>query len=234
MSIQIKQDNMICPECGATINIQNHYRCSRFPICTYSIPKDMNFKVNEDSYIIFDFETTGLDKRKDRIIEIGAIKIINGTPTDKFSLLLNPGKTQTGTQIYISSEITRITNITNQDLEGQPTESEGLLQFFNWASDIDTLVGHNIDRFDIPFMKAACRRAQVGFPFSYSIDSLKFVKSLELKRKGFIVNEKQTTLAEYVGFSYNAHRALDDVEALYKILKELSKLGDPVVVPIGR
>ena len=234
MSIQVKKDELICPECGSTINIQNHYRCSRFPICTYTIPKDMNFNVDKDSYIIFDFETTGLKKQQDRIIEIGALKIIEGAPIDTFSLLLNPGKTQNGTQIYISSEITRLTKITNQDLEGQPTESEGLLQFLNWASDIDTLVGHNIDKFDIPFMKAACRRAQIGFPFSYSIDTLKFVKSLELKRKGFIVDEKQTTLAEYIGLSYNAHRALDDVEALYKILKELSKQGDPVVVPIGR
>lgn len=234
MEIQVKKDNLICPVCGSIINIQNHYRCSRFPICTYTIPKDMNFKVDENSYIVFDFETTGLDKQKDRIIEIGALKVINGKPQETFSLLLNPGKTQKGTQIYISSEITRVTNITNQDLEGQPTESEGLLQFLNWASDIDTLVGHNIDRFDIPIMKAACRRAQLGFPFSYSIDTLKFVKSLELKRKGYISNEKQTTIAEYLGISYNAHRALDDVQALYKILKELSKQGDPVVVPIGR
>lgn len=234
MSADVKKDTLICPECGAPININNHYRCSRFPVCLYRVPKDMDFVPDQDAYIVFDFETSGLDRRKDRIIEIGAMKIINGKCVSTFSSLLNPGKTQKGTQIYISSEITRITGITNQDLEGKPTETEGLIKFIGWCSGVDTLVGHNIDRFDIPFMKAACKRAQVSFPFTYSMDTLKFVRSLGLKRNGFIVDEKQTTLAEYVGFTYSAHRALDDVKALYKILIELYKQGTPVAIPIGK
>lgn len=223
-----------CPLCGSPIDPENMYRCARFPICTYTLPKKTLFDIHKDPFILFDLETSGLDRRTDRIIEIGAVKVENGKIVDTFSQLLNPGTTQNGTPIFISSEITRLTGITNSDLEGQPAEPRGIGDFLAWAGGINMLAGHNIDTFDIPFLKAACKRARMPFPFRYSIDTLKFVRALRLKKKGYISNEKQTTIAaELVGFTYSAHRALDDVQALYRILDFLCRKGDPMISEIS-
>lgn len=224
---------MICPNCGAMIDESNHYRCCRFPICDYQMKEaDQNTQGIHDDYIVFDFETTGLDRKKDRIIEIGAVKVREGKIVDRFSMLLNPGRTQAGTQIYISSEITRITGITNQDLIHAPLESTGLQQFAQWCEGIRLCVGHNITSFDLPMLKHAAKRAGISVPFDQCIDTLRMVRSMKLKKAGKIPNEKQTTLAEYCGFTYHAHRALDDVEALYRIFVSLCREYTPLPAPI--
>ncbi|MCQ2555053.1 MAG: 3'-5' exonuclease, partial [Clostridia bacterium] len=65
----------------------------------------------------FDTETTGLSAEKERVIEIGAVKFNKNGIIEKFGTLINPEK-------YISPQITQITNITNQMLDGQPTAKE--------------------------------------------------------------------------------------------------------------
>ena len=72
----------------------------------------------------FDFETTGLDIRTARIIEIGAIKYIN-KKIDRFSFLINPG-------ILISDEITKVTGITNDMLIDQPNFQSVLPKFHDF------------------------------------------------------------------------------------------------------
>lgn len=197
------------------------------------MPAD-TFRLDKSEFIIFDLETTGLDRRIDRIIEIGAIKVKDGVVIDRFSMLLNPGKTQKGTQIYISNEITQLTGITNKEVENQPVEAQGVSSFIHWVGDTSLVVGHNINSFDLPFLLAACKRAKCVFPFTQSIDTLRFVRSLQLKKQGLIPNEKQETIGKYFGIEYNAHRALDDVEALTEIFRELCQLQTPVIHPLTK
>lgn len=226
------KDKNICPICGAPLDEENDYRCSRFPVCTYKPDIEHPFKFDETEFVVFDLETTGLDSRMDRIIEYGAVKVKGGEIVDRFSLLTNPGKTQAGLQIYISNEIANLTGITNKDLENQPTEAYGTQAFVNWVGDTSLVVGHNIDSFDIKFLKKACERAHVEFPFHESIDTMKMVRAMKMRKNGLIPNDKQPTLAKYFGIEYDAHRAVNDVEALYKIFRELNKEYTPTAMSI--
>ena len=64
----------------------------------------MIFKLNEMTYVVFDIETTGLSRTRDRVIEIGATKIKSGQVVDRFQTFVDP-------QMKISSFITNLTGI---------------------------------------------------------------------------------------------------------------------------
>lgn len=213
---------MKCPICGSEIY---HSKCSRFPICHYICHDTANKTEQLSKYIVFDIETTGFSKTKDRIIEIGAIKVSEGKIIDEYSTLSNPGKDDMGNQIFISARITQITGITNQMVKNSPEESEVVRDFLEWVNDYDIWVGQNVKSFDIPFMKEAAKRADRKIQCKYFIDTLLSAKEMKLKEKGLVINYQQLTLAKYFGFEYNAHRALDDVKACYRILKGLEEDG---------
>lgn len=217
---------MQCPLCGSEIiDLNGRHCCARFPICNYVMSEDNKniFNPDKNTYIVFDLETTGLNKASDRIIEIGAVKVQDGKVIDDFDMLVNPGKKENGINVSISSTIKNLTGISNELVANQPLEKEALREFFKWCNGIDLVIGHNIASFDIPFVKAACRRNGLEFPFSAKVDTLLFVKSLKLQKNGVIENNKQTTLADYVDLKYSAHRANEDTKALCEILKRLVK-----------
>ncbi|SVB72003.1 uncharacterized protein METZ01_LOCUS224857, partial [marine metagenome] len=100
-------------------------------------------------YIAFDFETTGLNPDKDRIIEIAAIKFVDGNPVDRFTTLLNPERT-------IDPFITDITGISDKMVRDKPIESDIIDEFIEFLTDLP-LVAHNIS-FDKSFLDALCGR----------------------------------------------------------------------------
>ena len=100
-------------------------------------------------YIAFDFETTGLSPDDDRIIEIAAIKFIDGNPVDRFVTLVNP-------QRPIDPFITDITGISDKMVKEEPIELDVLDDFLEFLSDLP-LVAHNIS-FDKSFLDAICKR----------------------------------------------------------------------------
>ena len=214
-----------CPLCGADIDVQNDMRCSRFPICTF---QETTSNVDLDKFIMYDLETSGLSVEKDHIIEIGAIYVENGCVKDSFGKLCNPG-------IYINQRITQITGISNQDLHNKETEEEVVKQFVEWVQEKNTklAVGHNISRFDNRVIKTATRRYKTQYPFTHSLDTLKLAKELKLQERGITENYKQETLAnQYCQFEYEAHRAVDDVNALFKIYKRLRDDAQKMNVPL--
>lgn len=211
----IYMSNLRCPICGAEVI---NDICCRFPVCNYRM------KVEEkevEDMVVFDIETTGFSRQNDRVIEIGAIRVRDGHVVDKFSQLCNPGKDAYGNQIFISSRITEITGITNAMVENMPDEITVMKRFADWLGDEKVVAGQNIVKFDIPFLKAAAKRAGVKFGPSEAIDTLNIAKACKLHERGYTKDYKQPTLAEYFGFTYNAHRAVDDTEACYRILKGL-------------
>lgn len=205
---------MKCPYCGADINPSNGNRCSRFPICLFQendIPSDVS------SYIMYDLETTGFSDSRDKIIEIGAIAVKDGIIVDRFSELCNPGK-------FISQKITELTGITNQMLENVMTSEEAVSSFVDWIKiqgEENLAIGHNIASFDNRMLKAACKRLKLKFPFDYTLDTLTFAKNLKLKERGLVTGYKQGQLGELYGIKYEAHRAVNDVEALSEIFVHL-------------
>lgn len=215
---------MLCPLCKSEINGNNGNRCSRFPVCTYQYIETTVF--DDNTYIVFDFETTGRSHQKDTIIEIGAVKVKNGQIEDSFDRLINPGADEFGNQIYVSEFITNLTGIDNSMLADKPSLKEAMDAFIDFIGDIRTCSGQNIVSFDIPFLRAACTRCEIEFPFDRCFDTLKIARDqLQLKKKGLVENNTQTSLAAYYGFEYNAHRAEDDAKASCRILEEMKKEG---------
>lgn len=100
-------------------------------------------------FVALDVETTGLNFKNDRIIEIGAIKFRQGKPSEEFSTFLSPGTA-------IPPAITDLTGITDADLTGAPDFSavaEELLAFIG----SDPLCGHQIE-FDSSFLREELKR----------------------------------------------------------------------------
>ena len=110
--------------------------------------------------VCFDIETTGLNKKYEVIIEIGAVVLKNGELTDRFNTFVAPGR-------ILSPEIIRLTGITDEMLEGAPSQEEALRAFLAFAGD-RPLAAHNAE-FDMGFISAGCRK--YGIPFhNASID----------------------------------------------------------------
>lgn len=213
---------MKCPLCGHELNAENQYRCVRFPICSYQM-KEAGIKQVDDAFVLFDIETTGISAKNDRITEIAAIKVKGGKIIDEFSMLVNPGKDERGKQIFISTYISNLTGITNEMVKDKKNESEAIKEFIEWLGDYHLLAGQNVIHFDIPFIKAAAKRAGINLECEHAIDTLLIARRMKLKERGLVKNLQQPTLAAYYGFSYNAHRALDDVKACYRILENMKE-----------
>lgn len=159
-----------------------------------------------NDYVVFDTETTGLDPSSDKIIEISAIKFIDNKKVATFSTLINPNET-------IEPFITRLTGIKQEDLQGKPTIEEVLPKFFDFIEGL-TLVAHNAP-YDIKMLASECYRNKIKLCDNKIIDTITLAKRI-IPRES-IENYKLSTLKEYLGLTYNSHRALDDCETCSKV-----------------
>ncbi len=165
--------------------------------------------LEESKYVVFDFETTGLEASQERIIEIGAVKVSDGQIQESFSSLVNPGR-------QISRKITRLTGIKNSDTKNAPAISEVLPSFLDFIGDA-VLVAHNID-FDYGFLRAECRRTGLETPRLPLLDTVSLSRAL-LPELG---SHKLNRVAKALDISLdNHHRAEDDAAATAEILLKL-------------
>ncbi len=158
----------------------------------------------DDTFIVFDIETTGLSFKNHKITEIGAVKIVGGEVVDRFSALINP-------QVKLEPKIIELTGITDELLADKPLISEVLPEFMRFIGD-GILVAHNAS-FDTAFIKENC--TQMGIEFDFTIlDTLTLSRLLlkDLKR------HKLNLIAKHLGISLeNHHRAVDDAQATSEI-----------------
>ncbi|NBI66809.1 PolC-type DNA polymerase III [Pseudoflavonifractor sp. 60] len=169
-----------------------------------------------DEIVCFDIETTGLNRKYEVIIEIGAVVLKNGEITDRFNTFVSPGR-------MLSPQITQLTGITDQMLEGAPSQKEALRAFLEFAGD-RPLAAHNAD-FDMGFIAAGCEKYKLPF-HNPSVDSLILAQNLlpELGRY------KLDIVAEYLHLpAFNHHRASDDAATVAYMLphffQELESAG---------
>ncbi|MDU1583763.1 MAG: exonuclease domain-containing protein, partial [Peptoniphilus harei] len=155
---------------------------------------------NYNSYVVFDIETTGLSSRNDKITEIGAVKIVDGTIVDRFSQLINPEK-------EIPQVVVELTGISNAKVENEPTIEEVIPKFYDFSRD-SVLVAHNA-KFDISFIRR--EYANNNLEFSHPIlDTLVLARAIMTDMKRFNLG----TLCKNLGVSLvGAHRAVNDAEA---------------------
>ena len=104
--------------------------------------------LNDATYVLLDLETTGLSARYDRIIEFGAVKYHKGQVIDEVDFFVNP-------DIEISEKITKITSITNQQVQGGKPIKKALQSILTFCKDC-VLVTHNAS-FDIGFLNEALK-----------------------------------------------------------------------------
>ena len=162
-------------------------------------PKDK--KIDEEEFVVFDIETTGLNSHINKIIEIGAVKIKAGRIIDRYSQLINPG-------ISIPYHITEITSITNEQVANQPKIDEAIEKFVEFVGDA-VLVAHNAP-FDMGFIKRDIKE-YLNIDLENSvIDTLQMARDLfpDLKKYGLGDLNKVLGLA-----LENHHRAVDDSQA---------------------
>ncbi len=162
------------------------------------------------SFVVFDFETTGLDV-SDEVIELGAVKIVDGVISETFSTFVNP-------HIPIPARITEITSITDKDVKDAPDMSDVIADFYKFSENC-VLVAHNA-QFDKKFVDKYAKLN--GYIFTN-----RTMDTLEIAHKSVVCkNYKLETLCDYFDISLEgAHRAVNDCLATAKLFIELVKIG---------
>mgnify|MGYP000394117213 FL=1 len=162
----------------------------------------------DGTFICFDIETTGLSATRDKITEIGAVKVENGVITDTFSTFANP-------EMPIPQKITQLTGITDDMVKDAPSQSEAVGAFLEFAGD-NVLVAHNAP-FDTSFIAKACEDMSREYNYT-SIDTVAISRAILTDIK----NCKLDTVAKFLRLGdFNHHRATDDAEMLARIFINL-------------
>lgn len=163
-------------------------------------------------YVCLDLETTGLDPKTDKIIEIGAIKVRSGQIVDSFQSFVNPGR-------MLPEKIVALTGICDDQLKEAPPMEKVLPEFVKFVGE-ECLLGHSI-LFDYSFLKKAVVNFYGNIAYEKDgIDTLKIARkycaSLESRRLSY--------LCAYYGIEQKAHRALEDAIATHKLYQKFLQL----------
>ena len=221
------------------IAITDHGDVQAFPDANHAYGPDDNFKVIygveaylvddlkgmiENSkgqsldapYVVFDIETTGLSAEKNKIIEIGAVKVIDGKIVEKFSQFVNP-------KVPIPFEIEQLTSIKDEMVMDAPTIEEVLPRFMEFCKDA-VMVAHNAD-FDMSFIKKNCDLQNITYDFTIA-DTVALARFLMPQLNRY----KLDTIAKALNVSLeNHHRAVDDAgctaEIFVKFIAMLKERG---------
>lgn len=173
-------------------------------------------------YVIFDLETTGLQCQVDKIIEIGAVKLINGQIVETFTTLINP-------QTPIPHRITELNNITDDMVRDKPIFAEVCGDFYKFTHGA-TLVAHNIS-FDHTFLEYYARPC--GYLFNnILLDTWLMSKKYFEKQpsKSRPKDEKLETLAKYFNFELgDFHRAMYDSLVATKLFVKLLTMDETLL-----
>ncbi|MFZ3172818.1 MAG: PolC-type DNA polymerase III [Carboxydocellales bacterium] len=163
-------------------------------------------------YVVFDLETTGLSSVNHEIIEVGAVKLIKGEISERFSSFVKPLRP-------IPSEIVELTGITQNMVQDAPPIEEVLRKFLDFIGD-KVLVAHNA-AFDTGFLRTKLtQHLQLNLE-NTTLDTLGLARGLMPHLK----NHRLKTLVQELGVSLNNHhRAVDDAEATTKIFFKLLDL----------
>lgn len=163
-----------------------------------------------DSYVCIDLETTGLNPKTDKIIEIGVVKVKNNVVVEEWETFVNPDR-------LLEERIIELTGIRDEQLISASAIEEVLPTLLEIVGDYP-LLGHSI-MFDYSFIKKAAVNRRMSFEKN-GIDTLKiarkYLADLESRSLGY--------LCEYYGIYHNAHRALYDARATVELYRKLTEL----------
>ncbi|HCL35491.1 MAG TPA: PolC-type DNA polymerase III, partial [Anaerostipes hadrus] len=160
-----------------------------------------------DSYVVFDIETTGFNSVNDRIIEIGAVRVVEGEIKETFSEFVNPERP-------IPYKITQLTTITDDMVKDAGTIEEILPQFLKFCEG-SVLVAHNAG-FDTGFIRENAKR--LNLPYDHTVvDTLGLARCL----MGHLGKFTLDNICKHLNIILETHhRAVDDATATGKIFVE--------------
>lgn len=209
------------------IAITDHGVAQAFPVANHCIKHDDPFKIIygcegyfvddlkdfivnskgqslDDSYVVFDIETTGLNPKLCKIIEIGAVKVAGGEIVGEFSKFVNP-------EVPIPYKITELTSITDEMVMDSPTIDIILPEFLEFIGD-SSVVAHNA-QFDTSFIKKFAD--DMGLSTDYSIlDTMTLAHVLCPELGKFTLDR----ICKHLGIKLeHHHRAVDDAGATAQI-----------------
>ncbi len=162
-------------------------------------------------YIVFDIETTGLSQKKNKIIEIGAVKVNDGEEIDRFSEFINPEEP-------IPYSIEQLTSITDEMVMHAPTVDVILPKFLEFCGD-DIVVAHNA-AFDTGFIKKNAK--DLGMKFDNTIMDTMTLSHVLLPELGKFTLDRVCKALNVKNEHH--HRAVDDANATAKIFVKLYEM----------
>ncbi|MFA4965755.1 MAG: exonuclease domain-containing protein, partial [Thermoleophilia bacterium] len=160
--------------------------------------------------VVLDTETTGLDPERDRILDLGAVRLGPGLEIEaRFTTLVDPG-------MPIPLPITRLAGIDDEAVRGAPGFAEAYAALRDFVGDA-VVAGHNVG-FDVEHLAAGARRAGLPPLGNATFDTLEAALLLfpELDRHALPI------LAAELGIAHEPHRALPDAEATAAVLRRLA------------
>ena len=176
----------------------------------------------DQTFVVFDIETTGLSPHSDNLTEIGAVKVQNCEIVDSFSTFVNP-------KMDISYQIQELTRITNEMVKDAPSLEEALPEFLEFAKD-SVLVAHNAD-FDTGFIYQKCQ--QLGLEYNFEkVDTLTLARIINTNLKRFSLDKVCKDMGVVLS---GHHRAVNDAQATAEVFikyleifkkKGINKLSD--------
>lgn len=175
------------------------------------------------SYIVFDLETTGTSPNNDSIIEISAVKVVDGMVVDTFSTLVNPERP-------IPYYATAVNGITDEMVVNEPVLEDVLPLFDQFIGD-SILVGHNIHCFDMKFIWKAAEEI-LGETFTND-----YLDTLPMARRVLpeLAHHKLVDIAAHYNIStIGAHRALNDCmmnQQCFELMQEEKEKNPPKRCP---
>lgn len=175
------------------------------------IVTDQKGQTLDDTYVVFDIETTGFSPVTNRIIEIGAVKVENGQVTDRFSTFVNP-------EVPIPFEIEKLTGINDSMVIDAETIECVLPRFLEFVGDA-ALVAHNAN-FDVSFIKENAKRQDIPVDFTY-VDTVGMARMLLTGQAKYTLDAVAKTLKVSLE---NHHRAVDDAECTAQIFLKLAEM----------
>lgn len=173
---------------------------------------------NEDSplsYVVMDIETDGLSKEKNKILEIGAVKIIKGQKTTFERQIKYEGK--------LPREIKELTGIREEELAKGVELKEALKDLAEFVGE-NKIAGYNV-RFDMEFINENMEREGLPKLTNKPYDIMKYVK----KEKEFQPDYKLATTLKSYGIEKEVpHRALLDAELIYELSTKVNKFKESI------
>ena len=166
--------------------------------------------ISKKQFVAFDTETTGLSDGDDAIVEIAAVRVVNGEIVEEFSQLIDPERS-------MPAEASAVNHITDEMLKGQPKIYEVLPAFLTFVGD-DVLAAHNA-QFDARFVAQACMRNRFAQPARY-FDTMSLARYYP-----DAANKKLGTLLACAGIENDeAHRALGDARAVARLILHTNEI----------